>query len=817
MVPVVSLMVLWGFVTVTTVGDVSDQTRLRGANTALLDDVRALVVALQEERSAATRYLADPSEAGLRTFTAKAGRSDHAAGSERLRSTEVDFDAPSPELRQRLARLVSQADHLATLRADIGKHKVAWFQAYGRYTSVVGDGLAVGGALRDGRAVKDPSGARVVNEMSRARELFAQQDALFGGARAAGEFTAEQYQTFLGAAHTRQVLLDAAVPDLPAADETAYERVLHDAHYKKVRSLENQVEKAGPGFLAVGELDTQGWTEAATPVAAALLGAEKQASTRVVGAASHLGLGMLGGTGALVVAGLVGVLLSLTISVRIGRQLVMELAELRTRALDVAGRRLPRAMSRLHAGEPVDIGAEVPEEYGAGEVAQVAVALNAVHRAALREAADRAVLKAAAERADELDSISAVYVNLARRSQTLLQRQLSLLDSMERGTEDPLELEALFRLDHLTTRMRRNAESLIILSGAAPARRWSKPVPVIDIVRSAVSEVEEYPRIELRAIPEIHVVGSAVADLAHLLAELLENALTFSPPSTRVRVCGERVGTGLVLEIEDHGLGMSREALAQANLKIEDPGRIDLLHTEQLGLFVVNHLSHQLNASVTLERSAYGGVTAVVLLPEELLFEQSMAWTEPAEPQGGVQPGPQTGQFGLSGRPTLSTPSVGPAPSPAYPGGTEAPTQPAGPARPAGSRRAPLPPGRPRSASRGGGPVPHDGGPDTPPMPGPPPHLLTTQGLYAQDAYGPSSPPLPRRVPQTNMAPQLRPQATGAQPAGAMPAPRSPEAAQATVAALRRGSLKGRHTGTQGGHRPLSAPAQSTAQPWETP
>ena len=321
--------------------------------------------------------------------------------------------------------------------------------------------------------------------------------------------------------------------------------------------------------------------------------------------------GLLTPAGAAVLLGLVAVAASLVISVRIGRGLVIELVSLRNSALEIARRKLPEAMRRLRAGEEIDIRAEAPPGPPAeDETGQVAEALGTVHRAALR---------AAVERAELASGISGVFVNLARRSQVLVHRQLSLLDSMERRSDDPNELSDLFRLDHLTTRMRRHAESLIILSGAAPGRAWRMPVSLTNVVRAAVSEVEDYARVEVRQLPEAAVVGAAVADLTHLLAEIIENAAQFSPPHTRVRVTGEPVGNGYAVEVEDRGLGMGKETLAEANRRIEQSEALDLFDSDRLGLFVVSRLAARHGIKVHLRTSPYGGTTAVVLLPTALL------------------------------------------------------------------------------------------------------------------------------------------------------------------------------------------------------
>ncbi|MGW3464976.1 ATP-binding protein, partial [Streptomyces olivaceoviridis] len=335
----------------------------------------------------------------------------------------------------------------------------------------------------------------------------------------------------------------------------------------------------------------------------------------VAGRADPVARGLLSPAGAAVLLGLAAVAASLVISVRIGRALVVELVSLRNDALEIARRKLPEAMRRLRAGEEIDIRAEAPSGPQAeDETGQVAEALTTVHRAALR---------AAVERAELAGGISGVFVNLARRSQVLVHRQLSLLDSMERRSDDPDELSDLFRLDHLTTRMRRHAESLIILSGAAPGRAWRMPVSLTNVVRAAVSEIEDYARVEVRQFPEAYVIGAAVADLTHLLAEVVENAAQFSPPHTRVRVTGEPVGNGYALEVEDRGLGMGAETLAEANRRIEQSEALDLFDSDRLGLFVVSRLASRHDIKVHLRTSPYGGTTAVVLLPKALLHSGS--------------------------------------------------------------------------------------------------------------------------------------------------------------------------------------------------
>jgi len=231
------------------------------------------------------------------------------------------------------------------------------------------------------------------------------------------------------------------------------------------------------------------------------------------------------------------VILSIIVSVIVGRGLVRELAALRESALDLANKRLPDVMARLRAGEDVDLRAEEAPPIAArtNEIVQVSQAFATVQQTAVEAAAGEARLRR---------GVSDIFRNLARRSQVLLHRQLRLLDGMERRASEPEELEDLFRIDHLTTRMRRHAESLIILSGDAPARAWRRPVPFVDVLRAAVAEVEDYTRIKVTANTQAAISGPAVADVIHMVAELAENAVVFSPPNTPVLIGGDIVGLG---------------------------------------------------------------------------------------------------------------------------------------------------------------------------------------------------------------------------------------------------------------------------------
>jgi PAS domain S-box-containing protein len=223
------------------------------------------------------------------------------------------------------------------------------------------------------------------------------------------------------------------------------------------------------------------------------------------------------------------------------------------------------------------------------------------------------------EQAALRQSISDLLHNLARRSQGLVDRQLELIDELERNEVDPDRLHELFRMDHLATRMRRNVENLIVLSGVDQRRRWSESVPLRDVVEAAVAEVEEYSRVQVAGIHDLTLAGRAASDVAHLLAELVENATSFSSPTTRVEVSGGPTGNGYVLEIEDHGIGMSDAELAEANRRLAEPLAADVAVSRMMGFHVVGRLAARHSIRVQLRQGWFGGVTALVLLPAVLL------------------------------------------------------------------------------------------------------------------------------------------------------------------------------------------------------
>ncbi|MEU9184946.1 nitrate- and nitrite sensing domain-containing protein [Streptomyces sp. NPDC048484] len=320
----------------------------------------------------------------------------------------------------------------------------------------------------------------------------------------------------------------------------------------------------------------------------------------------------------------------------VARSMIRSLRRLQDTATKVAQDRLPELVRQLSESDPQDVDTSVESVgvHSKDEIGQVAAAFDDVHREAVRLASEQAMLRG---------NVNAMFTNLSRRSQGLIQRQLSLISELESREADPDQLSSLFKLDHLATRMRRNGENLLVLAGEEPGRRWTRPVPLVDVLRAAASEVEQYERIELSSVPTTEVAGRVVNDLVHLLAELLENATSFSSPQTKVKVTGHALPDGRVLiEIHDTGIGLSPEDLAAINERLASPPTVDVSVSRRMGLFVVGRLSQRHGIRIQLRPSDSGGTTALVMLPVDVA-------------QGGKQvPGNKQGQ----GAPVVGGPAA---------------------------------------------------------------------------------------------------------------------------------------------------------------
>jgi signal transduction histidine kinase len=313
--------------------------------------------------------------------------------------------------------------------------------------------------------------------------------------------------------------------------------------------------------------------------------------------------------------------LGVLVGIFVTRALLRPLGVLKRTALDVAGRRLPEAMARIRDGELSGVTVEPVPVGTREEIGQVARAFDEVHSQAVRLASEQAQLRA---------NVNDIFVNLSRRTQGLVERQLKLIDRLESGEQDPQQLDNLFQLDHLATRMRRNSENLLVLAGTDATSRSGRPVRLIDVLRAAVSEVEQYQRLVLQQPPAVLVLGRSASDLVHLLAELLDNATHFSPPDSQVIVSSDFAADGSVtVEVADCGVGMTEAELAEANQRLAGPPVVDASVSRRMGLFVVGRLAGRHGIEVQLRRGEGDvGVWACVTIPPRLVRVAS----EAAEP-----------------------------------------------------------------------------------------------------------------------------------------------------------------------------------------
>jgi signal transduction histidine kinase len=386
------------------------------------------------------------------------------------------------------------------------------------------------------------------------------------------------------------------------------------------------------------------WFTAMSAKIDAMRGVEQTLAADIAARAQAL---QRGAQGAALVNGIItGVVLLLVLgaALLVARSLVLPLRQLRVGALHIASTELPERVK--HLSEAPDPGANLEvapiDVLTADEIGQVARAFDQVHAEAVRLAGNEALLRA---------SFNAVFVNLSRRSQSLIERLARMIDSLEQNEDDPGLLSSLFSMDHLVTRMRRNSENLLLLAGHEGARKWSEPVAVADVARAATAEIEQYSRVVLNIQPGVAVVGQAVSDVVHLLAELIENATLFSPKDTKVHVTAQELTSGGVLiEIADNGIGISESRLAEINWRLDNPPVMDVNVSRHMGLFAVARLAERHQVRIRLRPVNPQGVSALVWLPETVVertprgYSPAGAWSKPFGAQAGLYSRRSVGQ-----------------------------------------------------------------------------------------------------------------------------------------------------------------------------
>ncbi|MEV0899911.1 nitrate- and nitrite sensing domain-containing protein [Actinoplanes sp. NPDC049802] len=517
--------------------------------------------------------------------------------------------AEGGDLDGQVTEALEQTGVLAGIRDEVDGGTAERGEVFEEYNEVVEELREVYFALDNAADTTMRLGSESLAMLNLAKEATSQQRAFLNGVFSAGGFREGEYLRYV----QLRADLNAAIAEFEeyATPEAlaAKDRLFGTAQAQRAAQLEARALRSGDGQTL--RVDPQGYWAAMSTVLD-----DMSELAQSIGAALRARAEVLLDEANLRLAGLAAVvLICVGIAVYMGtiaaHSVAGPLAELANEANRLAGERLPEAVRRTAAGEATGPPGPVRvAERASAEMRRVADAFERVQDTAYALATEQAELRRAS--AESL-------ANLGRRNQNLLRRQLGFITKLEREESSPTGLANLFELDHLATRMRRNAESLLVLVGAASPRQWSRPLPLTDVIRAAVSEVEEYRRVSLRRLDEALVAGSVVSGLAHMLAELIENGLAFSPPDLDVEIHGRLVDAGYLIAICDQGVGMSEDELDRANRRLRGEGDFLTAPARFLGHYVVGRLAAEMGIDVQLARSAVTGVTARVSLPVGLL------------------------------------------------------------------------------------------------------------------------------------------------------------------------------------------------------
>ncbi|WP_283134203.1 sensor histidine kinase [Rhizohabitans arisaemae] len=615
--PTLIAVVLGGLRVLTSVSSAAEFQRVWSTST-LVRTMTDLAHELELERDLSIGYVA-------------AGRPARGFGSVGLQQARVDEVAlriraeiagvEGERLQPRAGKVRDRLDRLLSLRKEVFEGGLVPSAIGDRYAVAINDVLALHGEAgqgsTDGLIV---AGARALRALAVAKSELSKQRGILTFSLHAGRFVPEAWKNFNSARVRHESEIDTFYAETPNNIRELYIKTVNGTKVNLVAIYSAWAVELGGRNLALlsttpaRRQNADRWFDAASDTINRIRVVEKELADSLVSRSQRLQEAEQ--RDAWLTAGLILALLILVLLVTLAmaQTLVGPLRRLRTEALAIAGARLPEMVQTLReSGDTVvapkvrPIGVDNRDEIG-----EVARAFDEVHREAVRLAADEAKLRG---------NVNAMFVNLSRRSQTLVERQIDLIDDLEQGEQDDARLANLFKLDHLATRMRRNSENLLVLAGQEASRRWSGPVELVDVVRASLAEIENYERVALRIRPDVAVVGQAVNDVIHLFAELVENAIYFSSKDTEVEVGSNTIESGgVALTVDDLGIGMSAEELADANRRLADPPVVDVSVSRRMGLFVVGRLAMRHGIGVRLQRRGDGnGLRAVVLLPPTLI------------------------------------------------------------------------------------------------------------------------------------------------------------------------------------------------------
>jgi signal transduction histidine kinase len=522
------------------------------------------------------------------------------------------------------AQMSRWLEGLPGLRKLITGSNVLPRAALGMYSRMIADFSTLhddlGRSGGDERLIGD---ALALGALTRAKEQVARQRGILLVGLIQRKFDFDDPADFLGAYKSQESELAAFQATASPADIESFRDVVGGSKIDRADSMRALVMSRMRENKPLARLGITDWYDSSTATVEGMRTVERRLAAAVVARSQEMEgaeqrSAFISGAAILVL-----LVLILLITAWVAGTLVRPLRRLRTEALEVADTRLPETVRVLRESGDNAPNIEVPSigVVSRDEIGEVARAFDEVHREAIRLAGDEARLRS---------NVNAMFVNLSRRTQSLVERQIDLIDDLEQGEQDDARLGSLFKLDHLATRMRRNSENLLVLAGQEQSRRWSEPVPLSDVVRASLSEVENYERVTLRVESGISVIGQAVNDIVHLIAELVENAIFFSPQDTKITVTSNGSEAGaVILAVTDSGIGMSDEELAEANKRLAEPPAVDLSVSRRMGLFVVGRLAMRHGIRVQLRRPDTGGLSAVVLLPVQVVAKPEMAMAGP--------------------------------------------------------------------------------------------------------------------------------------------------------------------------------------------
>ncbi|MFE9442250.1 nitrate- and nitrite sensing domain-containing protein [Streptomyces sp. NPDC006602] len=782
--PSVTLVALWLASSAQLYTDWKKQKDRNAASNAAARPIMAAFFDLQEERRLSGAELADP--AGYR----KALREQRSRTDADVRSVQElpnsNWSAPD-DIRRNVVQVGRNLRKLADYRAGVDQRTASQQQTFDRYTSLISGQLNLFTVLSHVGLPNIDYLARPAIDSVWGMEMISRENALFTRGSVTGRLSDTERGQLAGWIDSQGFLYDNKIVPLVPGDQAAlYRKLMAGGAWKQKTTAERKVLSGSasgtdPDKFSEGLGTT--WRDSVGPVAAQLQGLNAAYSVTLTAATERELHSMVRRLIVTSVMGAVAVLLVALVTALLTRTLRRRISALRAAALDLQTR-MPDVVERLRRGEAVDLDAELPAiQHGGDELGQLGQALNLARHSAL----DTTMAQVSQFRGFEK-----LLQRIARRTQLLIGLQMKKLSELERRHEDPEVLEGLFDLDHLTARLRRYEENLVILGGGQPQRRWRKPVLLLDVLRSAQSEVQDYRRIQIDVEERVWLAERAVGLVIHVLAELMENAVGFSKPPTPVEVYAARVGRGLAVEIEDRGVGMDPEQYDEANRLMTEPPRLDVMSRAddvRLGLYVVARLARGLGIHVELRPSSFGGTRVVVLIPDELVVDvpgptgpmpEGADAARPAH-DGAVEdaPGPENGT--APDVDTLVTGRVGPPGAAVPPGDVWT--------------RPPRPRGVPQMAG-----APHVNG-------------------APRVNVAPDVQPLPKRVRLASLADELRdPTAALRAPATdeQMPARRSaPARSGATIGAFQRQSRMVRRDASPTDHEPTDVLPQRRRIPTE--